>query len=550
MSVKTTTWHRLEPDVRHEDPGLGLRAAIHDPLWLLGRQWQVGELDGEDAASPVAVRIASAEHPLIRFKPAGGEARDYDAATMPLETMVEREPPGAPALRERLDAWTRLLALLAEAGLSDRAGDLAAAHPLPEVEGDDPAERRLRLLAGAGAGDGVAIATALRSDGLGLPGAVVDAFLAWFDARWPADAGDCWVRERLEYRFSIAAATEAGEVLLEAPEYLGGRLDWYDLDLGDAAASGLGAGSAESAERVRFLLPQPVRFPGAPAERFWELEDAAVDLGAVSAAAEDLGRLVTVEFASAFGNDWYTAPVRARYGSLVGVRSLVVGDTFGEQHLIEPPPIEPPPAAAWRLFSLSDSELSAGAGPEAGYLLLAPVLAGSSDGEAIEEVLLLRDEMANLGWAVERVVEGADGRPRNRGFEYASSVSAAAQESLSSPASLVYLLQTEVPDHWIPLVPARQASGEVVLLRGTLLTQDGAERPITALGRLLEPKVSPWTLHQEEAPRAGLRIARVPATARWADGATLAWVSRRVGPGGGEGSSGLKFDLALKAAED
>src|SRR5260221_7790463 len=179
MSVKMTTWHRLEPDVRHEDPGLGLRAAVHDPLWLLGRQWQVGEMDGEDAASPIAVRIASVEHPLTRFKPADGGAGDYDAATMPLETMVEREPQGAPTLRVRLDARTRLLALLAEAGLSHPAGALPPAHPLPEVEGDDPAERRLRLLAGAGAGDGVAIATALRSDGAGLPAAVVDAFLAW-----------------------------------------------------------------------------------------------------------------------------------------------------------------------------------------------------------------------------------------------------------------------------------------------------------------------------------------------------------------------------------
>ena len=46
-----------------------------------------------------------------------------------------------------------------------------------------------------------------------------------------------------------------------------------------------------------------------PAERFWELEDSAVDLGAVSAAAEDLGRLLTVEFATVFGNDWWSVPV-------------------------------------------------------------------------------------------------------------------------------------------------------------------------------------------------------------------------------------------------
>ena len=55
--------------------------------------------------------------------------------------------------------------------------------------------------------------------------------MAWAHAQTPAGAGDCWVTDRLEYRFSVAADTDAGEVVLAAPEYLGGRLDWYDLDV-------------------------------------------------------------------------------------------------------------------------------------------------------------------------------------------------------------------------------------------------------------------------------------------------------------------------------
>jgi hypothetical protein len=58
--TSTTTWHRLEPRLRGADPAEGLRAAVHDPLWFLGRQWQVGELLGEDTASPVAVRVDTA----------------------------------------------------------------------------------------------------------------------------------------------------------------------------------------------------------------------------------------------------------------------------------------------------------------------------------------------------------------------------------------------------------------------------------------------------------------------------------------------------------
>ncbi len=551
MTITTTTWHRLEPRVRGQDPALGLRAAVHDPLWLLGRQWQVGELLGEDAAFPVAVRVETVESPLSRWRAASAEAaaQDYDPLAVPLEVLVEREPPVAPTLRQRLDAWTRLVGLLEEAGLGDRAAGLAAAHPLPpQHTSEDPAEERLRLLAGEGAGDGLAIADSLAASPAGLPADLVAAFVAWARALTPAGAGDCWVTDRLEYRFSVAAATDNGEVVLAAPEYLGGRLEWYDLDVDEDASHTLGAPAPEGdgAAPPVHLLPTRVTFPGMPAERFWELEDAAVDLGAVSAAAEDLGRLLAVEFATVFGNDWWSVPVPARFGSLVGVRSLVVRDTFGENVLIEPTDAAAA-TAPWRMFRLTDTALAAGSGPAPALLLLAPVVAGALDGDPVEELLLLRDEMANLGWAVERVVEGADGRPRNRSTEYSSRLTAAPPPELPSPADLVYVLQTTVPEHWIPLVPVRDPAGSaaVVLQRGSLLTHDGEARPITAQGVLLAPEVSPWYFHEEEVPRAGLRVRRVPSIARWLDGTPYAWLSRRVGAGGGEGSSGLQFDLAV-----
>ncbi|HEV8248591.1 MAG TPA: hypothetical protein VGQ15_01335 [Gaiellaceae bacterium] len=37
-------------------------------------------------------------------------------------------------------------------------------------------------------------------------------------------------------------------------------------------------------------------------------------------------------------------------------------------------------------------------------------------------------------------------------------------------------------------------------------------------------------------------IVRGAANTRWADGSTFLWLARRKGVGGGEGSSGLRFD--------
>jgi hypothetical protein len=551
--IVTTTWHRLEPRVRGTDPARGLRAAAHDPLWFLGRQWQLGELLGEDAAFPVSVRVATTEHPLTRFRPADGPAVDYDPSTVPLEPRVERERDSVPTLRERLDAWTRLASLLTAAGHGGDLTALAAAHPLPApVVEQDRSDARLRLLAGAAAGDGLAVAATLAQDPQNLPAEAVAAFLAWVAASNPSWAGDCWVRDRLEHRFAVSGRAASGEVVLQADAFAGGRLDWYDVDVDPDPSHTLDTPASTGTSAVVHLLPTRVSFPGMPTERFWEFEDATVNLGAITAAPEDLGRLLTVEFATVFGNDWWSVPVPARFGSLVHVDHLVVRDTFGENVLIETTAAAAGQRATapWRMFALTDPSLAAGSGPAPDLLLLAPVVAGALDGDPLEEVLLLRDEMANLAWAVERIVEGADGRPRNRSIEYATRTSAAPPPAFPSPADLVYVVQTAVPEHWIPLVPVRDPvnptpTGAVVLQRGSLLTQDGNLRPVTAQGTLLEPAVSPWYVHEEEVPRAGQRLRRVPSIARWIDGTPHAWVSRRASAGRGEGSSGLQFDVAV-----
>src|SRR5439155_1272445 len=51
-------YNRLEARPRTLDFTRNLSAEIRDPLWMLTRQWQFGEFEGEDAASPVTCRIA------------------------------------------------------------------------------------------------------------------------------------------------------------------------------------------------------------------------------------------------------------------------------------------------------------------------------------------------------------------------------------------------------------------------------------------------------------------------------------------------------------
>ena len=54
-----TTWSRLEPLPTSDDVSEALQARVADPLWMLARQWQFNEFQGEDAGSPIeaALRI-------------------------------------------------------------------------------------------------------------------------------------------------------------------------------------------------------------------------------------------------------------------------------------------------------------------------------------------------------------------------------------------------------------------------------------------------------------------------------------------------------------
>ena len=62
-----TMWNRLEGRARREEFNRSLRAEVRDPLWMLTRQWQLGEFKGEDAGSAAKVRVQIDAARLDRF---------------------------------------------------------------------------------------------------------------------------------------------------------------------------------------------------------------------------------------------------------------------------------------------------------------------------------------------------------------------------------------------------------------------------------------------------------------------------------------------------
>src|SRR5262245_45907171 len=82
-------WNRLEGSPRATDFTRALRAEVRDALWMLARQWQVGEFHADDAGSPVVARIRVETERLTRYRARDGAPEAFDDS-IPLEATVER----------------------------------------------------------------------------------------------------------------------------------------------------------------------------------------------------------------------------------------------------------------------------------------------------------------------------------------------------------------------------------------------------------------------------------------------------------------------------
>jgi hypothetical protein len=329
-------------------------------------------------------------------------------------------------------------------------------------------------------------------------------------------------------------------------EYYEGDLDWYDFDVRMGETLGAEADRKPDVNPLpitRTTIPAPATYRGMPASRWWEFEDASVDFGAVEAEPDDLARMLLVDFAITYGNDWFVIPVEVPVGSICKINSLVITDTFGVRTLV--PSIDQsahPASRHWRMFKNS------GNADTPTNLFLAPTLKRTMESKPLDEVLFLRDEMANLAWGVECIAEGVSGRPLNRREDDLARQrrNQPATPAPSNDGALKWRLSTEVPGYWIPLIPVQIQQGQrsIRFRRGATLRQDGTRKPQPALSQILKPSVGPLDIFEEEIPREGARVTRSFQYARWFDGNPLLWIGRRKTVGRGEGSSGLRFDVA------
>jgi hypothetical protein len=549
---------------------------VRDPLWLLARQWQVGEFLGDDAGSPVHATLGAEMQTITTYRPGSDDAATVaiDPA-VPIEVHVERE---AVVLRLRGSVQHGLYFenLVRQAG---DHGSVAApetviaafrtAFPIsatvPDPEYAPPDAARFRSLAAGRVTDGEAlyasaVATAAgqtpatplppEAQNTGMP-AVIAAFVAFRAALFSEPQTDsAWDGETLDYNFALGSPVPNQNTVLNAPDFPGGRLDWYSFSLQTAQSSPVFIANPAQVTAVSFdFLPNHVTFRGMPNARWWNFEDSVTDFGQLDAETVDLAKLLVMEFALIYGNDWFSVPLpvtvgitgTAPRGTLSRVTTLVVTDTFGVRTLIRPSEQTQvnPGETPWSMYKISAE------GARADFILMAPTLGVVNDAHAIEEVRFLRDDMAAMAWAVETRLQGDLDAPVDAYQMYLQRMKntppPGPPTATAGGPPIYYTLETPVPDNWIPMVPVQTPQGALYLRRG-IMASGSPSVNLQARALILEPQ-HPFFVVDRAVPRSGVQVDRYFRYTRSSDGTIFVWLARTSGQGKGSGWSGLRFDI-------
>ena len=485
---------RLEPRRPAGDLQQGFRAEVADPVWFLGRQWQMGEHQGEDAASPVQVSVRAGQVPL---DPYDGDPA-LDPRVVPAEAIIEAEPGGWWTVGRRARLGAAASASL-PAGTHDdlRFGDLVA--PYDRLNGDF---------------DGRAIYA--RRTELGVPASV----FAEVPATEPADL---WDPAELVY----SARFEAGGTTLEVPRHDGGDVDWFsahaDAPLPDPA----------TLPDAVTLTPSRMRYPGAPHPRWWQIEDTRVDIGGFPPDRSHFGTMLLIDLVTTHADDWFTFPVVSEAGSVVTLHSVEVRDAFDDVTPLTT-------SEDWSLFRVDGLDRTS--------LLVWPTVATPLTGPALDEVVLGVDEDANLLIAAEL---------RALGRELAQPLPAepppgpppVGQLHAGARSVYGYRPSTGMPRFWHPYeiheINSRRRYVQARLADLNTRPPSLMDAPTTPL--LLDPAATASDpVHQIEpatVPTTGLRLDRRFVLGRATTGAPVLWLQRRRLPLLAPPVSNLRFDV-------
>lgn len=595
------TWNRLEGRTRAEDFDRAMKAEVRDALWMISKQWQMGEFIGDDAGSPVLAKVHMETTTLNKYQPAAGPAVPLEQ-DIPLEVKVENQkiPFKLAELEISLDLrllmgrqWLKWVVQIDPALKGEYITQYGIARPVTTQEDDaklcahmnvwqqfstvagrcmdgyklygylkeNPANHAYNNIAG--------VDTETKKSAIDT---IAGKFVGWFEKLYyqPLEQNNpSWKPEYLEHQFACSAPKGDSEKVLVADEYHHGHLDWYNLDISQDLSSleeAQGEPPPENKEGsiTHTFIPTSVTFGGMPHPRWWTFEDWETDLSFVKPDTTDLNKLLLLDFFLIYSNDWYMVPFTLPTGSVAQIKGLMVTNVFGENTWVQAAGSGPDEDwQRWNMYSLNIRGMEDV--PADLSLVVLPAARKVLEGKPLEEIFMLRDEIANMVWGVESQVPLATGKSKpgkEAGYELKSKLQQLLDATNPEPdeieyqAKIRYQLVNSVPEQWIPMLPVHKDKDkrQIQLQRAAMprILENDSRIP-----KKIEPRTSllregldktpkqPYHIHEEEVPRAGIKVHKSFQRTRWYNGKVYTWIGIRKQVGRGGGRSGLAFDQII-----
>ncbi|RZK22985.1 MAG: hypothetical protein EOO43_08980, partial [Flavobacterium sp.] len=243
-----TAYNRLEPRPRTENFNESLKAAVHDGLWFLTRQWQMGEFESEDAGSAIDARLITKQLHIDRMALQQNPAKIY-SDEIPMEAQIEREQvPFSLALKIQVSQY--FLSLHSSTLRSKYFAVYLTTYPLTEDNNPDftTQENSKQLLRStikrsingelllADIFDG-SFSSKVGIDVIDQPAidTLINNLKNWYQRIYTQPENNsekAWDGQKLSYGFTTAAPrADNTDLVLESPEYNSGNLDWYNFDV-------------------------------------------------------------------------------------------------------------------------------------------------------------------------------------------------------------------------------------------------------------------------------------------------------------------------------
>lgn len=549
-----TVYNRLEPTPRTLDFDRSLRAEVRDAMWMLTRQWQFGEFKGEDAATAVTTKILGG-HTIINTVHFPDDNKFAYDGTIPLETVVEGE-----LITKNLGLAVQMARyfiklIKSHSDFSDRLNRLLIEYPLDYIpeKNDTEGNQLLNTISGK-IFDGFSFYEAIVNDTVpdeisNIHLSEMEEFKNWYKRNYyqPENTTNkSWKPSQLEYQFAVSSSSqETTSKKLNADHYAGGHLDWYSFDINQPPSpTSLTVPNDLVSENLQSYIPVPLTFRGMPHPRFWMMEERVTDFGKIDTTPTGLLHLLLAEFGLTCSNDWFMLPYQLSINTFCEIKGILVKDVFGEYTLVRPAGSGTENQwQRWAMFHHTMSDSASTLNTNSFYLV--PSLSKSLEAPRLEQINFVRDEMANMVWAVENIVasqlgKGVSGDEMALPDDDTDSTTTITTSTTESPdtTSIRYVLGTTVPHNWIPFIP-RQIKNDSPEIHFQRAQFPGGKGALTAI---LKEKAPPYFIDEEILGSWGLLVSRSFQSTRFINGSTWLWIGRRKEAGKGEGWSNLKFD--------